>query len=137
MHLFLATLLLFSLPLAGVWADEIADKSPSLLSQSPIGTETLFSTVGGLILVLALIVGLAWAFKRFAHLPKGNGEVVKIIGGASLGPRERVVVVEVNETRLLLGVAPGRVQMLHVLGEKNTEQQIFAGKLKNELDGVK
>jgi len=32
-----------------------------------------------------------------------------------MGTRERVVLLQVGETQLLLGVAPGRVQTLHVL----------------------
>ena len=32
-----------------------------------------------------------------------------------MGPRERIVLLEVGETQLLIGVAPGRIQTLHVL----------------------
>ena len=40
---------------------------------------------------------------------------MRVVGGASVGTRERVVVVEVEDARLVLGVCPGRVQTLHVL----------------------
>ena len=42
---------------------------------------------------------------------------LRVLGGLSMGTRERVVLIQVGETQLLLGVAPGRVQTLHVLEE--------------------
>ena len=132
----LALLLLILVPTVGFPAADAVDKStPPPIAQPPLGMETLFSTAGGLLIVLLLIFALAWAFKRYSHLPKGSGEVVRVIGGTSLGPRERVVVVEVDETRLVLGVAPGRVQTLHVLDRKESKQEDFAGQLNHELQG--
>jgi len=78
-------------------------------------TEGMLSTALGLAFILFLIFGTAWLAKRFGGLPTGGKGLVKILGGASLGTRERVVVVQVENTRLVLGVAPGRVQALHVL----------------------
>jgi flagellar protein FliO/FliZ len=85
------------------------------VSVSPLGADSLLSTVGGLLLVLAIIIGGAWLFKRYAQLPMGGKGMVRVIGGASVGTRERVVVVEVENQRLLLGVAPGQVRTLHIL----------------------
>lgn len=82
---------------------------------SPLGTETLFQTAGGLLFILALILGGAWLFKRYGALPMGGKGVIKILGGASVGARERVVLIEVENVRLLLGVAPGHVRTLHRL----------------------
>jgi flagellar protein FliO/FliZ len=85
------------------------------VSVSPLGADSLLSTVGGLLLVLAIIIGGAWLFKRYGQLPMGGKGIVRVVGGASVGPRERVVVVEVENQRLLLGVAPGQVRTLHIL----------------------
>lgn len=78
----------------------------------PLGGENLLQTTGGLLLILLLIIGGAWLFKRYGSLPLGGRGVVKVVGGVSVGPRERVVVVEVEQRRLLLGVAPGQVRAL-------------------------
>ena len=43
------------------------------------------------------------------------GGGLRILGGLSMGARERVVLLQVGDTQLLVGVAPGRVQTLHVL----------------------
>jgi flagellar protein FliO/FliZ len=82
---------------------------------APLGVESLLTTLIGLGFILALIFGAGWVLKRTVNLPGGGKGLVKILGGASLGSRERIVVVEVEETRLVLGIAPGRVQTLHVL----------------------
>lgn len=75
------------------------------------GLQVLFS----LGIVLAVIVGAAWLLRRFSPGQMGAGGVVKVIGGVALGPKERLVLVEVGETWLVLGVAPGQVSTLHTL----------------------
>lgn len=74
-------------------------------------------TLLGLIAVLATIVGVAWFLRRVGRLPAGAQSVIRVLGGASMGARERVVLVQVGETQMLLGVAPGRVQALHVFAQ--------------------
>ena len=69
----------------------------------------------GLALVLGLIVLASWALKRFGAGAASSGSVIKVLTAASVGPRERVVLVEINDTWLVLGVAPGRVSALHQL----------------------
>ncbi|MCX9157944.1 flagellar biosynthetic protein FliO [Niveibacterium sp. 24ML] len=69
----------------------------------------------GLAVVLACIYGLMLLAKR-VQASTGTGQAaVRIIGGASVGPRERVVLVEVGGKVLVLGVAPGRVNALDTL----------------------
>ncbi|MEW8221479.1 MAG: flagellar biosynthetic protein FliO [Candidatus Thiodiazotropha taylori] len=86
---------------------------------SSIGAEGLLNTFSGLLVVLAVIVGAAWLFKRYGQMSMGGKGMVKVLGGASVGSRERVVVVEVEDTRVLLGVAPGQVRMLHLLSAES------------------
>jgi flagellar protein FliO/FliZ len=70
----------------------------------------------GLALVLALIFGCAWVARRFGLLQQaGGGRLVKVISSAMVGQRERVVVVEVGSTWLVLGVAAGQVRALHAM----------------------
>lgn len=80
---------------------------------SPVSTSSLMQVTLGLVAVLVLILALAWLARRFGPLQGGSG-TVRLLGGVSLGQRERAVLVQVKDKQLLLGVAPGNVRTLHV-----------------------
>ena len=69
-----------------------------------------------LALVVALIGGLFLVLKRVQSRP-GLGGSIRPLAALNLGARERVVLLEVAGRQLLVGVAPGRVQTLLVLGD--------------------
>lgn len=71
----------------------------------------------GLLVVLVAIVLLAFVMRRMTGMQAALGREFRVLGGISLGARERMVLVQVGEKQLLVGVAPGRVQTLHVLEE--------------------
>jgi flagellar protein FliO/FliZ len=83
----------------------------------PMATGKLLQMGFGLFLVLALILATAWFARRMGRFQGGTGSSLRIIGGLSMGARERVVLIQAGTTQLLLGVAPGRIQTLHVLPE--------------------
>lgn len=72
-----------------------------------------------MLLGLGLVIGLLYATLHILRrIGGGNtqaGAMLKILGAAAVGPRERVVLVEVADRILVLGVAPGRVNTLHTL----------------------
>lgn len=78
----------------------------------------------GLIVVIALILGLAWVLKKYGRLPNNNLVEMKVLGGLSLGTREKAILIEVENTRLLVGVTPGQIQTLHVLGESTIKSPV-------------
>lgn len=93
---------------------------------SPVLNSTnIMDTVGGLIVVLGLLLGLAWLVKRYMAAPGISKGRIQVVGGVSLGPRERAVIIEVEGERLLLGVAQGNVRMLHRLEYEASEQSEF------------
>ncbi|MDN3518289.1 flagellar biosynthetic protein FliO [Aquisalimonas lutea] len=71
--------------------------------------------VVGLVVVLVLIVALGWVMRRMGKFSSPASGRLRVLGGVSVGTRERIVLVQVGEQQLLVGVAPGRVQTLHVL----------------------
>jgi flagellar protein FliO/FliZ len=97
-------------------------------------TDGLGDTAIGLLLVLGLIAALAWGLRRFGRVPLGGRGAVQVLGGVSLGNRERAVLLSVDGTRLLVGVAPGQVRTLHVLG-KTGQQDDFAAELDHAREG--
>lgn len=73
----------------------------------------MLQVVLGLGFVLALMAGLAWLLRRFGGVQQGAAGAIKILGGAAVGQRERVVLVEIADTWLVIGVASGHVSALH------------------------
>ncbi len=66
----------------------------------------------GLALVLGLMVGSLWILKKLVTQRGENAGLLRVVAGTAVGARERVVIVEVGSTWLVLGVAPGRVSAL-------------------------
>lgn len=80
---------------------------------SPAGS--LLQVFVGLVFVLGLIFATGWATRRFGIGRGAAGNLLNVVSSASVGTRERVVVVEVGETWLVVGVAPGSVNALATL----------------------
>jgi len=80
-----------------------------------LGLAGILQALLGLAAVLALVMACAWFARRFGLQAPRLGSAVKVVGGVMLTPKERVVVVEVQGTWLVLGVAPGNISMLHAL----------------------
>jgi len=89
----------------------LAAAEPPVLS----GSGALFQGLLGLLIVLAALMLFFWFMRRFSPGQTGAQGVVKVVGGVMLGTREKLVVVEVGDTWLLLGVAAGQVNTLHTL----------------------
>lgn len=67
----------------------------------------------GLMLVLGILAAFVWLLKRFSSPVRANG-LLRILGVTAVGPREKVVLIEVGEKILMLGVTPNNVNALHV-----------------------
>ena len=104
----------------------------SVLAAEPVATATaaaapavssgvagqLTPLVFGLLLVLGLIFFLAWLLRRVQQAgPAGKGQVIELIGSRALGPRDRLMLVQVGNEQILLGLSPGTITALHVLKE--------------------
>jgi flagellar protein FliO/FliZ len=92
-------------------------EASSRLAESPLSTANLLETALGLVAVLAIMLALAWLVKRYVQVPGiGKGQV-QVLGGVSLGAREKAVLLSVGGRRLLVGIAPGQVRTLIVLDD--------------------
>ncbi|MGF6649055.1 flagellar biosynthetic protein FliO [Paraburkholderia sp. GAS82] len=80
-----------------------------------LGVGAVLQTILGLLVVIGLVFACAWLARRFGLQSGSRGGLVKTIGGASLGGKERVAVVEIGDTWLVLGAAPGNVRLLHTM----------------------
>ncbi|WP_321833939.1 flagellar biosynthetic protein FliO [Pseudomonas kulmbachensis] len=77
----------------------------------------LTQLVLGLLLVLGLIFALAWLLRRVQQTGPRQGQVIELISSRALGARDRLVLVQVGNEQILLGLTPGRITPLHVLKE--------------------
>lgn len=107
--------LFLALPLSALAAEPVAQVAAAApVASSGIGGQ-LTQLVLGLLLVVGLIFVLAWLMRRVQRIGPGNAQVIEMIGSRALGPRDRLVLVQVGEEQILLGITPGRITPLHVL----------------------
>jgi flagellar protein FliO/FliZ len=120
-------------------AQEKADKLQQTMPHAT--AEQMIKMVLGLLFVLFMIFLLAWLFRKYVGVGVTSSASLKAVAGVSVGQKERVVLVQVGERQILVGVAPGQVNMLYSL-EKDEEIKFigksqgknpFAEKLKQSL----
>ncbi|MBC3949058.1 MULTISPECIES: flagellar biosynthetic protein FliO [Pseudomonas] len=110
---------LLAMPLSALAAE------PAVQAAAPQATAAVSSGMGGqilqllfgLLLVIGLIFALAWLMRRVQRGVPGNAQVIELVGSRAIGPRDRLVLVQVGNEQILLGVTPGRITPLHVLNE--------------------
>jgi flagellar protein FliO/FliZ len=78
-----------------------------------VSSGSILQVIVSLLFVLGAIVLVAWILKRINLPQNAAGSALKVISGVAVGQRERIVLVEVNDTWLVVGVAPGQVTALH------------------------
>lgn len=68
-----------------------------------------------LIFVVALILACAWIARRAGWSRVTQGNAIRVLESRSLGARNYISLVEVDGTRLVLGVTQNQVSLLHTL----------------------
>jgi flagellar protein FliO/FliZ len=101
----------FALAALGVISRLASAQQPAAAPSAVTGQA--LSLLVGMALVLGVIAAAAWLLKRIAPRAYGSSSMLRVIAGAAVGQRERVVIVEVGTTWLVVGVAPGCVNTLH------------------------
>ncbi|WP_025132291.1 flagellar biosynthetic protein FliO [Pseudomonas sp. PH1b] len=111
--------ILFGLPLSALAAEPVATTTvAAAVPAAGSVSGQLTQLVLGLLLVIGLIFFLAWLLRRVQQAgPSGKGQVIELIGSRALGPRDRLVLVQVGNEQILLGLTPGTITPLHVLKE--------------------
>jgi flagellar protein FliO/FliZ len=123
-------------------ADDTTPQSASVAD--PVGVGDFLQVFLGLAIVVIAIIAMAWVIKRTGYVnTRANGQL-KIIGGLSLTQRERLLLIQVGNKQLLIGVSPGRISTLHELeetidvhGDERPVTENFAHKLQSLLRGEK
>ena len=102
---------LYSSPVAGSHAG-MQQSAPPVVAPSTALTQ-VSSWLGA---ILLLIVFIGWLVKRAGFAPQArNNKLLKVTASCQVGRGERVVIVEVDNTWLVLGVTATQITPLHQL----------------------
>jgi flagellar protein FliO/FliZ len=129
------------LPAASLLAATLPAVAAESFGAAGIGAAGL-QAILGFGAVLAVMALAAWALKRFGIARTVSGSPVKIVGGVSVGGRERVMVIEAGDQWIVVGVAPGRVNALTTMPRQETsasssaapEVRSFSARLKQSVE---
>jgi flagellar protein FliO/FliZ len=89
------------------WAQQAARPAVEAPSMMPM--------FAALAVVLGILGAAVWVLRRAGVVPRAAGLPMRVLGQLALGPRERVVLIEVAGRGWLLGVGAGGVSRLGCL----------------------
>lgn len=102
----LRTALLLLLPLQAIAAE----------AQTPgVSSGSYWQAAFALLVIIGLLLGITLLARKISGGKVFGQGGMKIVGGIALGPRERLVLVEVGDTWLVIGIVPGQIRTLHRL----------------------
>jgi flagellar protein FliO/FliZ len=74
---------------------------------SPLSVGSLTQLTLSLMAIVALILAISWVLKRMKLAgPRGSGEIA-VLEELSVGPRDRIMLIRVGESQVLVGVGAG------------------------------
>ena len=91
-----------------------------LLAAAPVATPD-FSAAAELVRVTLSLVGIiamillvGWATRRMQRRPGAGGRRIRCVESFAVGTRERLLLLDADGKRLLIGMGPGGMRTLHV-----------------------
>jgi len=100
------------------WAESA--QNPGYIPPPPvISTGSMLQLSAGLLVVLAFIALIAWLFKKIGFHPAQRNGLLKVVSAANVGQREKIVITEIGNTWLVLGVTPNQINLLHQMDKKS------------------
>ncbi len=90
------------------------DAVPTLPATPGIGGGDILSLGVSMVVIVAMILVVGWLYSRSRLAGGGSAELINVIASEALGPKERLLVVEVADQQLLVGMTASTVQTLHV-----------------------
>ena len=81
--------------------------------EAVVGLAALGKTALVLVLLVAVILLFGWLLRRLGPGQGQDSRLLRVVASKAVGAKERVVIVDVDGTRLVLGVGGGRVTRLH------------------------
>ncbi|MBI0031490.1 flagellar biosynthetic protein FliO [Gilliamella sp. B14384G15] len=94
----------------------ITSVSPELKVNTQIITSMGMSLIG----VIAVILLLGWIVKRF-NWKTPNKQLIEVKATYNINPKERIVLVHVDNQLLVVGVTGQQMTLLHTINEQRTD----------------
>lgn len=91
------------------------------------GLAVFGKTAFALLAVLAIIFVVAWLLRRAGGGSGFSAQRLKVVSSIAVGQRERVVLVQVEQSWLVLGVGGGQVTRLHEMPAPDDAETIAPG----------
>jgi flagellar protein FliO/FliZ len=137
----------------GELSTEANGQSPSTLSstlapsqkiaspQLPDTSDQLIQVTLALALVVGIIYGAAWLFKRSKVLTPSSGIPMRTLSVLPMGVKEKIILVEVGGKQLLLGMTPHQINTLATFDEPIVDASLnndkpFSYRLKEMLNNT-
>lgn len=112
-------------------------ETPSL--PAPVGSGDILSVGASLVLVIAAIVLCGWLYSRAQGLRIRGGGIINIIATQPLGPKERILLIEIADKQIVVGMTASQVSTLHVFDEpvlRQTPTANDSGNFATRLKGI-
>ena len=96
----------------------VAQEAVPAVSPSSLFTgDYLLQVIGSFVVVILLLIGVLVLLRRFNGVSSQMSGNMRVISSVGVGQRERVVLVQVGEEQILVGVGPGNVRKIHAFNE--------------------
>lgn len=120
----------------------VTDVGPTLPSTPGIGGGDFLNMGISMLFIVAVIMVLGWLYSRTRFVGSGSNDAINVVATRALGPKERLLIVEVADQQLLVGMTATNVQTLHVfdkpvaIAAQTTSRSGFANRLRAALQEI-
>jgi len=112
------------------------DRAPA----TPVIDASEVASLGiSLVVVIAAILVVGWMYSRMRVGGKTGGDAINVVASRALGPKERLMVIQVADQQLLVGMTASQLQTLHIFdapvvaAAANEAESGFAGRLRSAI----
>lgn len=79
-----------------------------------------------MLLVIGLIIVCMFTLKKIRAVKYANNKSIRVVNVVPIGTKEKIILVEVNNTTLVLGATPNHIETLYVFNENQHETKQVA-----------
>lgn len=100
----------------------VAQEAVPAVSPSSLFTgDYLLQVIGSFVVVILLLIGVLVLLRRFNGVSSQMSGNMRVVSSVGVGQRERVVLLQVGDEQILVGVGPGNVRKIHAFDEPVVE----------------